>query len=77
GTYHRGLEDGRKEGLEQGAEAGRRAVLRDMIIALLEVRGLPMTETMRTRVREESSLPILQGWARKAREISQAEALSQ
>ena len=40
-----------------------------MIIAILEVRGLPLDSEHEARVRGCDSLESLQGWARRAREV--------
>jgi hypothetical protein len=66
----RGREEGREEGLERGREEGRRATLVEMIIAVLEVRGLTLDPDSEARIRSCNSLDSLQRWARQAREVA-------
>ncbi|NVB38515.1 hypothetical protein G6O69_11800 [Pseudenhygromyxa sp. WMMC2535] len=91
GTFHLGLEKGRKEGQEEGRAQGRAqgrkegkeegraqgqaAVLTEMILALLEVRGVTVDATSEARIRGESSLARLRAWAAAARDVTRADAL--
>ncbi|EDM80453.1 hypothetical protein PPSIR1_41619 [Plesiocystis pacifica SIR-1] len=71
GTYHLG----RDEGLEEGLEKGRCQVLKTMVLALLEVRGVPLSEAERARVDEETRVEELERWAELARTAARAGAL--
>ncbi|NVB42602.1 hypothetical protein G6O69_32565 [Pseudenhygromyxa sp. WMMC2535] len=87
GTYHLGHEEGREEGRQEGREEGRqegreegrimerRAVLKDMIIALLEVRGLPPSRTDEAHIRGEDAIDTLRTWAQRARHVPSPRAL--
>ncbi|EDM75601.1 hypothetical protein PPSIR1_00120 [Plesiocystis pacifica SIR-1] len=79
GTYHLGLEEGLEKGLEKGRakgrEEGRRHVLKTMVFALLEVRGIPLSETERARVDAEMRIEALERWAELARSVTHAAAL--
>jgi hypothetical protein len=87
GTYLLGLENGRNEGLErgrneglergrnEGLERGRRMTLVDMILTVLEVRGIVVDGDTEARVRDCESLSSLQHWARRARDVTQAREL--
>ncbi|PRQ03872.1 flagellar assembly protein H [Enhygromyxa salina] len=74
-----GLERGRSEGLErgrsEGLERGRRVTLVEMILAILEVRGVPQDPASEARIRGCEELPTLQTWARRAREVARASEL--
>jgi hypothetical protein len=56
-------------GLEHGLDQGRRATLVEMILAVLEVRGIQIDGDIRARIRDCESLATLQDWARRAREV--------
>lgn len=71
GTYLLGLENGRNEGLERG----RRMTLVDMILTILEVRGIAVDGDTEARVRSCESLATLQHWSRRAREVTHADEL--
>lgn len=79
GTYLLGVENGRNEGLElgrnEGLERGRRMTLVDMILTVLEVRGIVVDSDTEARVRACESLGTLQHWARRARDVTQAPEL--
>ncbi|NVB36723.1 hypothetical protein G6O69_02690 [Pseudenhygromyxa sp. WMMC2535] len=79
GTFHLGLEQGLEKGLERGLEKGReqgqQAVLTEMILALLEVRGVEVDAASEARIRGESSLTRLRAWAAAARKIPRVEVL--
>jgi hypothetical protein len=79
GTYLLGLENGRNEGLErgrnEGLERGRRMTLVDMILTILEVRGITVDSDTQAHVRSCESLPTLQQWASRAREVTEASEL--
>ncbi|EDM78062.1 hypothetical protein PPSIR1_23634 [Plesiocystis pacifica SIR-1] len=64
GTYHLGH--------EEGVEEGRRRVLKTMVLALLEVRGIALSEVERARVDEETRVETLERWAERARTATQA-----
>ncbi|WP_146156213.1 hypothetical protein [Enhygromyxa salina] len=70
-----GLEQGREQGLEQGREQGRRETLVELILALLEVRGIAVDRAAEARIRGCEALVTLQSWARGAREVSDVHAL--
>jgi hypothetical protein len=64
----RGREQGRKEGLAKGFENGK-ATLVEMILAMLEVRGLAVDADTAKRVRSCGDLREIERWARRAREV--------
>ncbi|EDM80173.1 hypothetical protein PPSIR1_36022 [Plesiocystis pacifica SIR-1] len=63
GTYHLGHDE------------GRQAVLRDMVLAILEVRGLEPSAVERERVLAEEDLDRLQRWSVRARTVPSVAAL--
>lgn len=63
-------EQGRKEGLEKG-----KATLIEMILAMLEVRGLAVDADTATRVRSCGDLREIERWAQRAREVEFAREL--
>ncbi|EDM78623.1 hypothetical protein PPSIR1_29268 [Plesiocystis pacifica SIR-1] len=67
GTYHFGHEEGRLE--------ERRSMLKTMVHALLEVRGIALSDRERARVDDETRVEALERWAELARTITYAEAL--
>jgi hypothetical protein len=74
-SYSLGLEHGLDQGLERGRDEGRRATLVEVILAVLEVRGIQLDADTRARIRNCESLTTLQDWARRAREVAQAHEL--
>lgn len=66
GTYLYGLETGRAEGC--------RATI-DMLLALLEIRGLRVDAASRARILACDSLETLRRWAQAAREVNDVRAL--
>lgn len=70
GTYLYGLETGRAEGRAEGTSA-----LIDMLLALLEIRGLRVDAASRARILACDSLEILRRWAQAAREVTDVRAL--
>lgn len=62
-------------GMEAGIEQGRRQTLIEMILALLEVRGVSVDAEAEARIRSCESLATLQRWAQAAREVAGATAL--
>ena len=67
GTYLLGLKNGRSE--------GRSETLVEMILAILELRGLDVDPTARARVSSCDSLDTLEDWARRAREVGHVDEL--
>jgi hypothetical protein len=67
GTYLLGRQEGRQE--------GRRTTLIDLILAVLEVRGIVTDATSIARIRAEQRLPTLERWAAAAREVHRASEL--
>jgi predicted transposase YdaD len=61
--------EGRDEGRAEGRDEGRRVTLIEMILALLEVRGLEIDEASAAKVRACDELGSLEHWARRAREV--------
>jgi hypothetical protein len=78
GTYRLGLRTGREQGLEQGLEQGReqgrRATLAELILAMLEVRGIPVDPDSKARI-ENAALPTLERWASASREVTRVSGL--
>jgi hypothetical protein len=70
-----GRKEGRQQGQQQGRREGRRVTLMEMIEALLEVRGIAMTPAQVERVRSCRRLATLERWARRAREVADADEL--
>ncbi|EDM77659.1 hypothetical protein PPSIR1_13940 [Plesiocystis pacifica SIR-1] len=75
GTYHLGHEEGLEKGREQGLAEGRRHVLKTMVLALLELRGLTVSELERARIDRETGVEVLERWAELARTATHASAL--
>ena len=69
-AYHDGLEEGRQEGRQEG----RRQTLVEMILALFEVRAIPLDASLRARIMS-ASLEQLERWRELARHVGRAEAL--
>jgi flagellar biosynthesis/type III secretory pathway protein FliH len=85
GTYHEGRKTGRKEGREKGREEGRKAgreegreegrreaanrYLVEMILAMLEVRGIAVDAASKSRIQTEKRTSTLERWASAAREV--------
>jgi hypothetical protein len=67
GTYQLGLSNGRQE--------GRRKTLIELILAVLEVRGISVDASSIDRIRAEQALPTLERWAAAAREVNRASEL--
>jgi hypothetical protein len=74
GTYRLGLRNGRKQGREQGREQGRRETRVELILAMLEVRGVPVDSASKTRI-EKAALPTLERWSSASREVSRVSEL--
>lgn len=74
GTYHLGLRTGRQQGLEQGLEQGRRTTLVELILAMLEVRGVPVDQDSEARIKSET-LPTLERWASASRQVARVSEL--
>lgn len=70
-SYSLGLE----HGLNQARDEGRRATLVEVILAVLEVRGIQLDADTRARIRSCESLATLQDWARRAREVARLQEL--
>jgi hypothetical protein len=70
GTYRLGL----RTGLEQGLEQGRRATLVELILAMLDVRGISVDPASKTRI-ESATLPTLERWAPASREVTRVSEL--
>jgi GNAT superfamily N-acetyltransferase len=67
GTYQLGRQEGRQE--------GRRTTLIELILAVLDVRGIAVDPTSAARIRAEQALPTLERWALAVREVPRASAL--
>jgi hypothetical protein len=74
-----GLEQGREQGLEQGREQGlergRRMTLVELVLSVLEVRGVPVDRDSEAQIRSCGSVATLERWARRAREVREASEL--
>ncbi|MCA9700655.1 MAG: hypothetical protein KC431_24220 [Myxococcales bacterium] len=62
------------DGLEEGREEGRRGTLVEMVLALLEVRAVPLAASDRQRI-TAATLEQLERWRELARSVGHAEAL--
>jgi hypothetical protein len=58
-----------------GRQEGRRTTLIELILAVLEVRGIAVDAASRARIRAEPALPTLERWAIAAREITEISQL--
>ncbi|MEU3984150.1 hypothetical protein AB0F77_29430 [Streptomyces sp. NPDC026672] len=65
----------RAEGREQGREEGRLEDRREMVLRILEWRGISVSEDVRERVEACTRLDELEHWARRAMHATDAEAL--
>jgi hypothetical protein len=74
GTFLLGEAQGRARGLEEGRalerKLGQRRTLAELIVAVLEVRGVRLDADAEARVRSCEDLGTLERWARLAREIT-------
>lgn len=61
-----GREEGREEGIEQGLEQGRIQDRQEMILRILEWRGVPVPDSVRERVVACTDLAQLEVWAQRA-----------
>ncbi|MFG2119184.1 hypothetical protein [Streptomyces sp. NPDC048710] len=59
-------EEGREQGLEQGLEQGRAEAKAEMILHILEWRGIPVPDAVRDRVSICTDLDQLELWAQRA-----------
>ncbi len=79
GTYHVGRQAGRKEGRREGRKEGRREEARkrliELILAVLEVRGIAIDKASRSRIRAETKLPTLERWAAASRRVARVTEL--
>ena len=64
-----------RTGVAVAAELGRRETLVELILALLEVRGVSIDDDNERRIRRCEQLGTLQRWAKLAREIEASEEL--
>jgi hypothetical protein len=60
---------------EKGLEQGRKTTLVEMVLALLEVRGILVDDDTAAHVRSCDDLVELERWARRAREVDRAAQL--
>ncbi len=58
--------EGREEGIEQGLEQGRIQDRQEMILRILEWRGIPVPDSVRERVVACTDLAQLEVWAQRA-----------
>ena len=56
----------REEGREQGLEEGRAEAKAEMVLHILEWRGIPVPDTVRERVNACTDLDQLETWAQRA-----------
>jgi GNAT superfamily N-acetyltransferase len=83
GTYLLGCKEGRKkgrqegrlEGRKKGREEGRASTLIELILAVLDVRGIAVDAANTARIRAERALPTLERWAAEAREVTKVSQL--
>jgi hypothetical protein len=75
GTYQLGLSNGREEGRQEGRQEGRRATLIELILAVLEARGIAVDADAVAHILAEQALPTLERWALAAREVTQVAQL--
>jgi hypothetical protein len=79
GTYLLGCKEGRKkgrqEGRKKGLEEGRSSTLIELILAVLDVRGVAVDAASMARIRAERALPTLERWAVQAREVTKVSQL--
>ena len=66
---------GVREGIEQGRKQGQREILVELILALLEVRGVALDESQRSHIATCEAVETLRLWAERAREVDSAAAL--
>ena len=69
-----GRKEGREEGREEGAEAAKAAKAED-VLAVLDARGIAVTDDVAVRVRACGEVALLDKWIRRAATIDRAEAL--
>ncbi|MCZ0989323.1 hypothetical protein [Streptomyces diastatochromogenes] len=65
----------REEGREQGLEQGRVEAKAEMVLHILEWRGIQVTDAVRERVEACTDLDQLEGWAQRAVHATDAEEL--
>ncbi|MEU6506816.1 hypothetical protein [Streptomyces sp. NPDC046942] len=61
-----GREEGREQGLERGLEQGRIEDRRQMVLRILEWRGITVPDSVRERVGTCTDLDQLEAWAKRA-----------
>jgi predicted transposase/invertase (TIGR01784 family) len=65
-SLEHGLEQGRAEGRAEGEVRGRAEGEANAVLAVLNARGLTVTDQLRQRILECTDLELLDGWIRKA-----------
>jgi hypothetical protein len=75
GTYLLGRREGHQEGRQEGHREGRRTTLAELILTVLELRGVAVDPISVDRIRAEESLPTLERWAIVAREVGRVSEL--
>ena len=76
GTYllgvKNGREEGRQEGRQEGLECGQQMVLVELVLTILEMRGLVANSDVEARIQACESPSLLRTWAQRAREVDSA-----
>ena len=65
----------REEGREEGREQGRVQQCAEMVLRLLEWRGVPVSDSVRERVESCTELDQLELWAQRAVHVTDAAEL--
>jgi hypothetical protein len=70
-----GILEGRREGEHKGKIAGKREGLVDLVLTILELRGIPVDDAARAQIAGCKSLDRLERWAARARQIRAVDEL--
>jgi flagellar biosynthesis/type III secretory pathway protein FliH len=74
-----GIDEGKRLGIDEGKrlgiDEGRHVALVEALIAVLQARGLPLSDAQRARIDAETDLARLKGWVTRAAAASSVEAV--
>ena len=70
-----GREEGRKEGRKEGHEEGRRETLENVVLDILNTKGI-VSEQLKARILEETDLELLKTWVRQAITVDSPESFA-
>jgi hypothetical protein len=75
GTYHEGRKEGRKEGRAEGRQKEAIRRQRELILTILELRGVKVDTASQSRIKSEKQPSTLERWVAAAREVERVAEL--